>query len=202
MNGVDCFTDLEEDILFECADAPKKGIAEGRAVIIGYNDIDREASTSDRSIVTDLVLKDGKKGILLTWFKDLANDNNTFAPNSEDIDGFIHSFLTRLPNSSAKNANRAHELKNGRFVIVYETNYKGKENKDAIKVGGWENGMKLTEYASNTNENSGAATFTLATEEGAVEQYPYNIFLEDDSYEVSKATFDTLFENQAGQPVV
>ena len=188
----DCTKLLSDDLLFNCSDAPKKGVDGGKGVIINYDDIDFVASTIAGATITDLVLKSGKAGFAVEWYKDLASGNSAFAPSTEDVDGFIHNFLTRLANSSAASAERANELKNGRFVMVYETKYKGTLNAEAFKVAGWERSMKLSEMIFNTAENSGAGLFTLTTEEGDVEQYPYNIFLETD-YATSKATFDTLF---------
>ena len=187
-----CSKKVTDDLLFDCADTPKKGIDGGKAVLINWDDIDRAASTINGATVTDLVLKAGATGYSVQWYKDLASANSAFVPNSEDIDGFTHNFLTRLGASSAANAERANELKGGHFVLAYETRYKGVANAEAFKVAGWENGLKLSEMTNNTLENSGATLFTLATEEGSVERYPYNIFLETD-YTTSKATFDALF---------
>jgi len=190
---IDCIDELQDDIVFSCDESPVAGIAGSRAVIINYDDIDRSATTSNRSLVTNLQLKAGKTGRLLKWYKKLGNDNNTYAPNAENIDGFIHSFLCRLPNSSAENANRAHELKNGNFVIVYESKFKGVDGKDAFKVLGFQNGMTLSEFLINSKENAGSAPFTISTEEDTPEQYPYNVFLEGDDYAVTLATFESLF---------
>ena len=187
-----CNTKLTTDILFDCADAPKKGIDGSNAVIINWDDIDFAGSTVSGATITDLVLKTGTVGISVDWFKDLASSNSSFAPNTEDVDGFLHNFLCRMATSSSENAERANELKNGRFIIVYESKYKGALSIDAFKVRGWENGLRLTEMAENTLENSGSMLFTLGTEEGNVEQYPYHVFLETD-YATSKATYETLF---------
>ena len=153
---------------------------------------DRAGSTVTGATISDLVLKAGLSGIAIEWYKDLASANSSFAPSTEDVDGFLHNFLTRLVTSTVENAERANELKNGRFVMVYETKYKGVDSLDAFKVAGWESGLKLSEMTFNTLENSGSTLFTLATEEGDVEQYPYQVFLEVD-YATSKATFDSLF---------
>jgi len=187
-----CNKKVTDDLLFDCADAPKKGIDGGKGVLINWDDIDRSGSTFSGATITDLVLKSGATGFSVQWYKDLASANSAFTPNTEDVDGFTHNFLTRLANSSAANAERANELKNGRFVMVYETRYKGVNNAEAFKVAGWENGLKLSEMTNNTLENSGATLFTLATEEGDVERYPYSVFLEND-YATSKATYDALF---------
>lgn len=188
-----CVDELGANVVFSCADAPKKGIANSKAVILNYFSVDRTASVAAGAIITALVLEAGATGRSVNWFKDLANDNNSFVPNAEDIDGFKNSFLTRLPNSSAENSERAHELKNGRFIVVYESNYKGVDSKDAIKVLGWENGLTLEALVNATNENSGSSPFTLGSAEGGYEQYPYRVFLQNDSYAESKASFDSLF---------
>lgn len=187
-----CAKKLTADILFDCADAPKKGIDGGKAVLINWDDIDFSSSTESGATITDLVLKAGTTGISFEWYKDLASANSSFAPNTEDIDGFLQSFLGRIATSTAEHAERANELKNGKFIVVYESKYKGLLSAEAFKVRGWNSGLKLSEMTENTLENSGSILFTLATEEGDVEQYPYSVFLETD-YATSKATFDTLF---------
>ncbi|WP_418513707.1 hypothetical protein [Corallibacter sp.] len=185
-----CNDKLTNSILFSCSDLPIKGLAGGKAVIINYEDINRTNSTVSGATITDLVTT--ADGLAIEWYKELASTSISFAANTEDIDGFTHSFLGRIPTTTAENAERANELKNGLFVVVVETKYKGTDNEDAFKVYGWENGLRLSEMTQSTNENSGSMLFTLATQEGSVEQYPYHIFLED-SYSASKATFETLF---------
>lgn len=187
-----CDPKLTADMLFDCADKSKKGLDGGRAVAINWDDIDRAASTEADATISDLVLKSGTSGFAAEWFKDLASANSAFSPNTEDVDGFLHNFLCRIQNSSADNAQRAAELAQGRFVFVVETKYKGAASAEAFKVLGWETGVKLSELTWNTLENSGAMLYTVATEEGDFETYPYNVFLETD-YATSKATFDSLF---------
>lgn len=188
----DCVKLVTEDLLYDCTDKPKKGIDGGKGVLINYDDIDFAASTVVGAKITDLVLKSGKVGLSVQWYKDLASANSSYTPSTENEDGFIHNFLTRLAVSSVDNAERANELKNGRFIMVYETRYKGALNVEAFKVSGWGNGMKLSEMVSNTLENSGSSLFTLATEDGDFEKYPYQVFFET-SEAVSRATYDSLF---------
>lgn len=187
-----CTLKLTTDILYDCADKPKKGIDGGKAVIINFDDVDRSGSTVTGAKITALTLKSGTSGIALEWYKELASANASFAPNTEDVDGFLHNFLARMGTTSNEHAERANELKNGRFIVVYESRYKGVDSEDAFKVRGWENGLKLSELTENTLENSGSLLFTLATEEGDTEPYPYNTLLETD-YATTKASFDSLF---------
>lgn len=183
---------LSADVLFDAATAPKKGIDAGKAVLINWDDIDFAGSTVTDETISDLVLKSGTTGRLIEWYKDLASANSALSPSAEDVDGFLHNFLTRLPNSSAANAHAARELKNGRYIVVYETRFKGASQAEAFKVLGWGCGLRLSEMTNNTLENSGATLFTLATEEGDFEDFPYYVFLET-NYATSKATFDSLF---------
>lgn len=187
-----CDLKITADILYDCIDTPKRNLDNGSAVLINWEDIDFAGSTVSGGTITDLVLKTGTTGYKLDWYKDLASATGTYAPDAEQIDGFIHNFLGRLPTTSAENAERANELKNGRFIVAYETKYKGVDSLDAFKVAGWETGLKLSEMVMNTAENSSSVLFTIATEDGDFEQYPYQIFLETD-YATSKATFDALF---------
>jgi hypothetical protein len=187
-----CAPKLTADILFDCADRSKRGLDGGKAVIINFEDVDKAASTVAGAVISDLVTASGTSGFSAEWFKDLASVNSSYVPSTEDIDGFVHNFLCRIQNASADNAERARELTQGRFIIVVETRYKGTANAEAFKVFGWENGVKLSEMAYNTLENSGAITYTAATEDGDVEPFPFNVFLEID-YATSKATFDSLF---------
>jgi hypothetical protein len=185
-----CNKKLTDNILFNCADAPIKGLSGSKAVIINFDDVDKAGSTISGATITDLVTSSA--GFSIEWYKELASVNSAFAPNSEEIDGFTHSFLGRLSTTSADNSVRANELKSGRFMVVVETNYKGAGSTESFKVYGWESGLELSELTQNSNENSGSMLFTLSTREGYNEQYPYNVFLET-NYATSKATFDSLF---------
>ena len=185
-----CNKKITADILFDCADAPLKGLAGGKAVILNYDDIDFVASVQSGATITDLTAL--AVGFDVQWYKELASTAVTFAPNAEEVDGFSHSFACRLANSNALNSERANELKNGRFVVVVETSYKGAANAEAFKVYGWDSGLELQEMTGNSNENGGSLLFTLGTREGTVEKYPYNILLET-NYATTKTAFDAKF---------
>lgn len=187
-----CINKLSGDLLFDCDDRPKVGLANQRAVLINYQDIDFGSSTSTGATITALTLKEGATGYKFEWYKELASGNIAFTPNTEDIDGFGHNFLGRLATTSAMNAESAKELAAGKFVVVFETQYQGLNQLDAFKVLGWGSGLRLSEMSMNTLENSSSLLFTLATAENQPEQYPYQIFLETD-YTTTATTVDALF---------
>jgi len=186
-----CNKKLTEDILFGCADAGKAFLADGTAVLINYEDIDWTSTTTSGATVTELTLKSGSTGYKLEWYRNLGNVSSQFNKDTENYDGFGHSFICRLPNSSAANAERATELKGGKYAVVVKTNYKGVDNKDAFKMYGFE-GMELSEMTNATNENAGSTLYTLATPEQVVEEYLYRVLLETD-YATTQASFDSLF---------
>ena len=187
-----CINKLSGNIEFNCDDKPKRGLAGGRAVLINFDDVDFGSTTSNGATITTLSLKEGATGYKLTWYKDLANAAVEYTPNTEDIDGFTQSFIGRLPVTSADNAERARELKEGRFIVVYESKYQGVDQQEAFKVLGYEEGLTLSEMTSNTGENSSSILFTLSTEEGSFENYPYNVLLETD-YDTTASTVEAMF---------
>ncbi|MFC6858789.1 hypothetical protein [Zunongwangia atlantica] len=191
-----CINKLSGDIEFDkCVDAPQAGVLDN-AILINYDDIDFGASTSNGATITNLTLKSGATGYKLEWGKRLGSLASEFTPDAENLDGFSHSFLARLMTPSASTAERAAEIKEGRFVVVIETKYKGVDQLDAFKVLGWKSGLELSEMTMNSGENASSITFTISTYEGEYEDYPYSIFLETD-YATSKASFDALFASVA-----
>lgn len=182
---------LSGEMLFDATSRPVKGV-DGDAVLINFDDIDFSSTTISGASVSTLTLKAGATGYKLSWYKELASNNNTFTVNTEDIDGFSQSFLGRLSTTSADNAERAKELSQGRFVVVFETRFGGVDNADKIKVLGLDVGLELSELTNNTNENSGSILFTLATKEGTYEEHPFRIYSNTD-YDTSKADLESAF---------
>ena len=183
-----CNKKITANIIFDCADSPIKGLEGGEALLINYDDIDKSGSTQTGAIL-DTIDLGVATGQLVQWYRELASTATALTRNAEDFDGFSHSFLARLATSTAVNAERANELKNGRFVVVVKTAYKGTANVDKYKVYGWDAGLELSELAGNSNENSGSLLFTLATREGTYEKYPYNIMYDG----LAESSTDTIY---------
>ena len=187
-----CNKKITADIAYDCLDAPLKGLDGSKAVLINYDDVDFSASTMADGAVSALVLKAGTIGYDISWYKELGSVTSSYAANAEDVDGFSHSFIARLSNSSTANSLAANELKNGRFLVVVETSYKGVAQAEAFKVYGFDSGMELSEMTQSSNENSGSILFTLATREGTVERFPFGVYFDTD-YATTKAEFDGKF---------
>lgn len=185
-----CNKKITADLLFDCVDAPLKGLDGGKAVILNLDDIDFVATVQAGATITDLVAL--SLGFNVEWYKELATTTSAFSADAENVDGFAHSFACRLSVSDAESSERANELKNGRFVVVVESSYKGADKLDAFKILGFDSGLELSQMDANSNENGGSLLFTLSTREGTVERYPYNILLETD-YATTKTAFDAKF---------
>lgn len=173
------YTDkVTASIAFDYNDRPIKGLDGGRAILVNYDEIDFATTPrTDAAEVSAFTLKaGGSVAFEMQWYKELASTSSSYTPNSEDVDGFSHNFIGRMSNASSENAALAQELKDGRFLVIVETKYKGKDNangKDAYKIYGFDSGMKLSEMTYTSNENSGGILFTLATPEGTSERFPF-----------------------------
>lgn len=186
---MNCVEELTKDILFDCLDNLVKGIDKGKAVLINRNDIDFSRSKKEGATISDIYLKAGKRGYVVESGKNLASANAAFLPSTDDLEGFSHSFLGRIMTTVFESAERANELKQGRFIVVYQSRYKGIDNKEAFKVLGWEAGLMLKELKQNTAENRSSLLFTLSTEEGESESVPYLSFF-DTNYYISNRLFE------------
>lgn len=189
-----CNKKITDNILFDCDATGIAGIDNGKAVLINITDVDLTGTTWSAGTITDLTLNSGTTGYSLEWYKQLATGTATFAPDAEAVDGFQASFIGRMSAPTAEAAKRSNELKNGRFIVVVETSYKGTSNAEAFKVFGFETGLELSELTYSTGENSGNILFTLSTREGSYEQYPYYTLLET-NYATTAAAFAALFAN-------
>lgn len=190
---------ITANIAYDCLDVPVKGLDGSRAVLINMADIDRTATTYADGAVSALVLNAAATGYEIQWFKELGSTASAFTPNAEDVEGFSHSFIARLANTTTANSLRASELATGRFAVVVETAYKGTSQAEAFKVYGLDVGMELSEMTQSSNENSGSILFTLATREGTVERFPFGIYF-NGTYAESAWDFSQNFDGTVYVP--
>lgn len=187
-----CINKLTANISYDCSPQLKaKAGLETKAVFINKSDIDLTALTESGATVSNISLVSGATGFSVEWVKQLSNTASEFASNDSGADSFTHSFAGRVFGQSAADFERIRELKDGEFVIIVETKYKGALNADAYKVFGLESGLKMSEGTFTSLENDGAFLFTLSSAEGFGESYPAKVWKET-SYATTKAKFDAL----------
>lgn len=187
-----CLNKLTASIAHDCTPQGRaKAGLETKAVIINKEDIDVTALTVSGAAVTNLSLVSGATGYSIDWVKQLGSATAEFAANDSGIDTFTHGFACRIFGTDVAAAERARELKDGEFVIVVETKYKGTNNGAAFKVFGLESGLKMSESNYTSLENDGALLFTLSSVEGFGESYPFQVWSEG-NYTANKSKFDAL----------
>ena len=71
------------------------------------------------------------------------------------MDTFIHTFNGRVFGQSAEDNEAVKQLSEGEFLVVVETKFKGTNNKDAFKIFGFQNGLKMAEGSQTSLENDG-----------------------------------------------
>lgn len=189
----DCLNKLTANISYDCSPAgrARAGI-ETKAVLINKSDLDLTALTQDGITITNLSLKTGASGFKLEWIKNLGNSASEFTANDSGVDTFSHSFACRVFGQSAEDGERIKELSSGEFVVVVESKFKGVANASAFKVFGVENGLRMAEGSFSSLDNDGSFLFTLASQEGYGETYPWQVLLED-TYVATKTKFDAAF---------
>ena len=197
---VDCTGNLTADILFDCANAPIGGI-EQNVVLISKDDIDVVNTTTDatnRVLVTNLQLKAGKTGYLLSGVKQSNGKAWELVKKENAPDKFKHTFSGVIFNPSVANKLQADALAKGaKYVVVVEQVWKGADSKDAFEILGLTSGLELMTMTNNSKENDNMIMFELASADGYEETTMPRTLL-DGSYAATKTAFSNKFIEAAG----
>lgn len=197
---VDCTGNLTADILFDCANAPIGGI-EQNVVLIAKDDIDVVNTTTDatnRVLVTNLQLKPGKTGYLLSGVKQSNGKAWELVKKENAPDKFKHTFSGVIFNPSVANKLQADALAKGaKYVVVVEQVWKGADSKDAFEILGLTSGLELMTMTNNSKENDNMIMFELASADGYEETTMPRTLL-DGSYAATKTAFSNKFIEAAG----
>ncbi|MBY8963788.1 hypothetical protein KJK34_13585 [Flavobacterium sp. D11R37] len=192
---VDCTGNLTADILFDCANAPIGGI-EQNVVLINKDDIDLSATTVDatnRILVTNLQLKPGKTGYLLTGVKQANGKAWELVKKENAPDKFKHTFSGVIFNPSAANKQQADSLSKGaKYIAVIEQMWKGTDSEEAFEVLGLNSGLELMTMTNNSKENDNMIMFELASADGFEETTIPKTLLDVD-YAATKTAFSNKF---------
>lgn len=196
---IDCKGNLTADILFDCANAPIGGI-EQNVILIKKEDIDTAATTTDASsrvLVTNLQLKPGKTGFLLTGVKQSNGKAWELVKKENAPDKFKHTFSGVIFNPSAVNKQQADSLSKGaKYVVVIEQVWKGTDSADAFEILGLSSGLELMTMTNNSRENDNMILFELASADGYEETTMPRTLLDGD-YTATKTAFNNKFVTDA-----
>jgi hypothetical protein len=196
---IDCTGSLTADIIFDCANAPVAGI-EQNVVLINKEDIDVTTTTisaTNRIMVTNLQLKPGKTGYLLTGVKQSNGKAWELVKKENAPDKFKHTFSGVIFNPGADNKQQADQLsKGGKYIAVIEQVWKGEDSAEAFEVLGLTSGLELSTMTNSSKENDNMIVFELASADGYEETTMPKTLLDGD-YAATKTAFGNKFA-QAG----
>jgi len=192
---VDCTGHLTADILFDCANAPVGGI-EQNVVLINKDDIDVATTVTDaanRLLVTNLQLKTGKTGHLLTGVKQSNGKAWELVKKENAPDKFKHTFSGVIFNPSLANKQQADSLAKGaKYIVVVEQVWKGTDSEDAFEILGLTSGLEITTMTNSSKENDNMIMFELASADGFEETTMPKTLLDGD-YTATKTAFGNKF---------
>lgn len=192
---VDCTGNLTADILFDCVNAPIGGI-EQNVVLIAKDDIDTVNTTTDannRVLVTNLQLKTGKTGHLLTGVKQSNGKAWELVKKENAPDKFKHTFSGVIFNPSSENKLQADSLSKGaKYVAVVEQLWKGTASEDAFEILGLDAGLELATMTNNSKENDNMIMFELSSADGYEDTTMPKTLL-DGTYAATKTLFTNKF---------
>ncbi|RZL19743.1 MAG: hypothetical protein EOO89_02400 [Pedobacter sp.] len=192
---VDCTGNLTADILFDCSNTPVAGI-EQNVVLINKNDIDVATTVTDatnRILLTNLQLKAGKSGHMLTGVKQSNGKAWELIKKENAPDKFKHTFSGVIFNPNASNKLQADSLSKGaKYVAVVEQVWKGTGSTDAFEVLGLTSGLELMTMTNNSKENDNMIMFELSSADGFEETTMPKTLLDVD-YAATKTAFNNKF---------
>lgn len=186
---------ITSDILFDC-DNPSIAGLEVNVLLFNRADIDLTAVTFDATnklLMTNFQLKTGSTGYLLKGVKQVNSTSFEQVVKETGTDKVNHTFNGLILTPTVDNKLQLQNMKDGGdLVAIVEKKYKGEDNVEAFEVLGYNSGLKLTASTYNSNENDGAITFALTSEDGYEEpNYPYNLLQTD--YAATQTAFGNKF---------
>lgn len=143
---MDCGRIISGLVAGACGTMPIGGTAT-RAVIINYQDIDRDNSTETvKGIIDTLVLKSQKKGFLFETVQN-ANEGGASFERGTYFDTYTHNVTLRLFTKGNETKTWMESLKGSRVVILLENREQGEGH---WEVYGWDSGLTLSENTYST----------------------------------------------------
>ena len=186
-----CDDVIAYDVEVDCAELPVAGL-EDDAVLINRADIDFDACVFDgtqTNIITDLVLKTGKRGYKVKQMKTSFNGTKWEQSEGTYRNGAKHTFAFVNPDRSAKGKELDSLILNGKFVAVIEN--KAAPDNGKFEILGFGTGLSVPAIARDyvANEVGGVTAITLASMENEPKA-PYCYY--KTSLVVTRAAFESL----------
>lgn len=189
-----CDYKLAADLVANCESSSVAGL-KNNGYIINFDDVDFESTTRDKdnpAILKAIVMQTGKKAhrIFVPGKTPFSGTNKAMA------DGTYRKKFTKtvnvviLDNGPDVVKDIINPLANGRFIIILENKYGGKDGKNTFEVYGFEQGLSATALSDEkySEETDGGWAATLE-ESGATSA---GIFLFNESVSATRTALASL----------
>jgi hypothetical protein len=194
MSSQSCDFKLAADLVADCDNASVGGI-KNTGYILNYDDVDFESCVRDESnrfILQNLVLQTGKKAYRIY----VPGKNPFTGTNSTMVAGNYRNKFTRtagiviLDNGPDVVRDIIDPLANGKFIIVLENKFAGKDGKNTFQVYGFEQGLSATALVDDkfSEETDGGWSATLEESNAPSPA----IFLYNNSVATTRAALQSL----------
>lgn len=190
-----CDFKLQANIDSNCENPSVKGVR-NTGYIINYDDIDWDASqrdTENPNIVPTLVLKKGAKKAYSVYIP--GNTPFTGTQKALATGTYRNKFtktlhLVVLDNGAGVAHDVIDQLANGRFVVILENKFTGKNGDNVFELYGFETGLAATEMTDEkySEDTDGGWAVTLEETDAPTS----GIFLFNESVETTRAAVESL----------
>ena len=189
-----CETLIAKDIAFDCDEMSVKGL-EADGVIINRNDVDFSKTEFDneaKNIITQMVLKSGKKGYEVVQ---MGNTPFTGTTSTLAVGTYRNTWTHEIPIAVLANDPEVCEkiidgLANGTFILVLRNKAKGSQGKGEYQIFGFYQGLVASAGTNEkySDETEGGWLMTLQ-ETNAPKSA---LFLFDTDSEATQARYNAL----------
>ena len=185
---------IANGIAFDCNKVVLGGV-EQDWVLLNHDDIDRDASVTDRTgtthKITHLQLKSGMTGYLIKGIPAKKNMGWTSSlnQNDDDPDDFTHGVNMRVYELTEEVMAWLNSLGKGANVVaVFKNRDLGINGKDKYTVVGYDMGLKISEMNLSSIDNKASTPIVLTSRYDNEPSLPLKYF------DTDLATSDTAFE--------
>lgn len=189
-----CDFKLAADLVADCQNASVAGI-KNHGFIINYDDVDFDSLVRDESnrfLIQTLVLKTGKKAHrMYVPGKTPFTGTNTALAGGNYRNKFTNTVnVVILDNGPEVVRDIIDPLANGKFIVILENKFGGKDGKNTFQIYGLEQGLSATALAADkySEDTDGGWSATLE-ESGAPSPA---LFLFNDTVATTRAALETL----------
>lgn len=153
---------------------------ESEAILINWSDIDQTLTTVVAGVITNLVLKAGKKA----YSFDTLNHGLDFEDKLKKgkyLKQFTPSAILRIFDKTQDIKDRINEIRNGLFVVILKNKMFDSTGEVKYEAYGFYSGLELNDYVSNSTDGDGVVyALTIGTYDSAPEpSLPLSVFKTD-----------------------